>query len=283
MRDRALTVSTLLVGLALLGLQVAYKPPPDPGEVRSIAQMGTAPANWRGRVAPNFDTPLLDGSTFRLADHVGREVVILNFFATWCGPCREEMPELQRYTDSLQGKSVTILGIDVEEKRSLVEDLVKGLHVRFPVALDESGAVARAFGVTAYPTTVIVGADGRIAHYESGAISNADVALGRLVGAQLEALAGARGISREAYLDAWNKEKDKPVVRADEAEKPLTGRALSIAEAMTCPCGCADKVAACTCHTSKQIKERLAAGGFETKSDDDLIRELNREFCGKGM
>jgi thiol-disulfide isomerase/thioredoxin len=283
MQDRLVIVSTLVTGLALLGLQVAFKPPPDPDEVRSIAQMGTAPADWSGRVAPDFDTPLLDGSTFRLADHVGRDVVILNFFTTWCGPCRQEMPELQRYADSFHGKPLIVLGIDVEERRNLVEGLVKELRVGFPVAVDESGAVGRAFGVTAYPTTVVVGADGRVAHYESGAISNADVALGRLVGPQLEAIAAGRGISREAYLDAWSKEKDKPAASTGQAEKPLTGQARRIAEAMTCPCGCVDKVVACTCNTSKQIKQRLAAGGYEAKSDDEVIRELNREFCGKGM
>lgn len=278
MSDRLLKLALLVAGLSVLGYQVWAKPRPSAAEIHQFARGFLDPEAWRERVAPDFELTQLDGSTFRLADRIGEHIIVLNFFATWCGPCRAEMPELERYYQTQAGSGVILLGIDAEEKHVAVESFVKELKLTFPIVIDDAGDVMRLYDVSSFPTTVVIGVDGRVKLYETGAISNADVALGPVVAPQVAALREGRGIGLEEYRRAL---ADQP--RAEGAAAPLEGRARHIAEAMPCPCGCTDKVMACKCATSKAIKARLAKGGYDGKTDVEVMQELNREFCMKGM
>ena len=253
------------------------KPRPGDEDVQAFASDFRDAQFWAGRPAPDFELTLLDGSTFRLADHVGQRVIILNFFATWCGPCRAEMPELERYQQS-QGRAVLLLGIDAEEKHTVVEAFVAETRVTFPVGIDGAGDVLRLYDVDSFPTTVVIGADGRVTLYEVGAITNADVALGPAVLPGLTEIREGRGIARDAYLALLASEAGPTA-----AAPPLMGRGRRIAEAMPCPCGCTDQVIACRCRTATAIKTRLAQGGYDDKTDTEVMEELNREFCMKGM
>jgi thiol-disulfide isomerase/thioredoxin len=272
----ALALTTIL-GMAMLAVHIVAKRQPDPKEVEQYSQHFKTNERWQGRVAADFEIKTLDGETFKLADHVGREVVILNFFTTWCGPCRAEMPELQRFAGEVKGKPIRVIGIDVEEKRETVESFLRELKITLPVALDEPGDVVKKYGIDSYPTTVVIGPDGRIPLYQVGPIMNADVAFDAVLKPGLAAIASATGISREGYLLA-----SAPEVR-DTSTKAvdLEGRAEQIAKAMVCPCGCADKVAPCHCSTAKAIKKRLAAGLPADRTNADVIRALDREFCVK--
>jgi hypothetical protein len=116
--------------------------------------------------------------------------------------------------------------------------------------------------------------------YETGAISNADVAIGTVIKPELAALREGRGITVEAYRAALSQAPQKTPAGAGT---PLEGRGRKIAEAMPCPCGCTDKVIECRCSTASAIKARLAQGGYDGKTDAEVMQELNREFCMKGM
>jgi thiol-disulfide isomerase/thioredoxin len=295
MTDRWLNLSLVITGLALLAVQVSIVESPDPKQIRQMVGQNQEQFAWVGRVAPNLTVPMLDGSSFRVADHVGQRVVVLNFFATWCGPCRAEMPELQRYTQSLAAAKMpfTFVAIDVEEKRSTVEKFLVELKLAgMPIGLDESGDLAKHFAVNAYPTTVVIGADGLVKLYETGGISNADVSLTPTITPEFEAIRQGHGISRELYVTAAAREdpliqlqmKQRDQVKTPEApEPPLDARARHIADTMTCPCGCDDTVSHCSCHTAKGVKAKLAAGGFEKQTDAEVKTALNHEFCMKGM
>jgi peroxiredoxin len=264
--------------VALLAIQVAIKPGFDPAAIRAAAESYGGPSKWIERRAQDFDLPLRDGSTFRLADHVGRDIIVLNFFATWCAPCREEMPELQRYVDDLNNTSshVILLGVDVEEPPDTVDAFVRRLGISFPVGIDDTGALARTFGVEAFPTSVVIGADGRIKLHQSGAISNTDVAFGAIVPRELLALTTTRQPPARAGFVA---PADSPSHVAE-----LTGRALAIAQAMPCPCGCDGmRVITCECQTAKRIRTRLGAGVDSALSDGKVMEALNKAFCMKGM
>lgn len=282
MSDRSLKIAFLLTWIALLAAQVTFKAWPSAEEIRRQAATYSEPKDWRERVAPDFELRLRDGATFRLSDTVGRQAVVLNFFATWCAPCRREMPELQRYHGLHSAKGMLLLGIDAEEKPATVDSFLKKLGLTFPVGIDESGDILRAYDVTSFPTTIVIGADGRVKLREVGAIMNADVALGAVVQPELDAIAAGRGTTKDVYLAALRAELPAEAESRD-GQGTLDARAQQIAAAMPCPCGCSDKVAACSCRTAKGIKARLAKGGFENRTDAEVMQELNREFCMKGM
>ena len=280
MSNRGLKIAIALAGACVLAAQIWAKARPSPNEINQWAHNIAGGAMWKDRVAPDFELTLLDGSRFRLGDRVGRQVIVLNFFATWCGPCRAEMPELERYQKAYKDEGLILIGIDAEEKHTVVESFIREVGTTFPVGIDASGDLMKLYGVTAFPTTVVVGADGRVKLYETGAISNADVALDGIVLPELAAVRDGRGITPDGYRAAL---ASTPAPADGGTTKTLEGRALTIAEAMPCPCGCDDKVAACTCSTSKAIKARLAQGGYDAKTDAEVMQELNREFCMKPM
>lgn len=279
---RLLAIALLWGGL--IAVHAAYKERPDPNQIRLQASRQSAPARWVGRQAPDISLTTLDGTPFRLSDDVGRRVVVLNFFATWCGPCKAEMPELAKYQEKA-GDVVRLVGIDAQETRAVVEPFVSALDLPFPVAIDESGDVLKRFEVQAFPTTIVIGADGRVKVYEVGQITNAEVSLGRAVDRETREIAAGRGITPDAYRALLARGPAGPA--GDRAPKPgeaaLTGRAERIAKAMPCPCGCDDQLPACTCRTAKQIKARLAEGDFGDRSDAAIMEALNQEFCMKGM
>ena len=231
MPQRLLIFVTAVLGAGLLAVHVGAKQRPDPADLTRAANSFQQNARWDGKVAPAFEVEQLDGTKFRLADHVGREIVILNFFATWCGPCKAEMPELDRLAREMAGRPVTILAIDAEEKRDLVGAFIRELGVTFPVAVDDSGAVLKQFGVDSFPTTVFIAPDGTIRLYQVGPVLNADVAFGQLLGTAFADIAAGKGITRASFLEA--QAKAAPGVQAGDAA--LSGRAARIAGDMSCP------------------------------------------------
>jgi thiol-disulfide isomerase/thioredoxin len=277
--DRALAVS-LAISLALLiAANARFKHQPTADELKSHTDGIQQARDWHNRLAPDFALTMLDGSVFRLHEQVGTEVIVLNFFATWCGPCRAEMPELQRYQHANRDNGMLLIGVDAEEKASLVKSFAEKLELTFPIGIDDSGALLKKYDVTSFPTTIVVGADGRVKLRESGAILNADVALGRVIAVEAASIREQKGITPQAFLTALAAEPP----RNRSAAPPANSRAARIAAAMPCPCGCADKVAACGCQTAKGIKARLDETGYEDKTDAQVMEELNKQFCMKGM
>ncbi len=283
MSARVLKLAIAITGALMIAVQVRVKPRPSENEIRMRARTFGGAIEWRGRVAPDFELTMLGGSTFRVSDVVGQKVVILNFFATWCGPCRAEMPELERFQRAHASEGIILVGVDVEEKDEVVKQFVQMLNLTFPVGVDGAGSIAEQYDVDSYPTTVVIGADGRVKQYETGAISNADVALASVIAAEVAELRAGHGISAAVYKQALAAQPPLEASGRPAEDAPLEGRAKKIADAMPCPCGCSDKVSACGCSTSKAIKARLAKGGYDGKTDVEVMQELNKEFCMKSM
>ncbi len=117
---------------------------------------------------PPLALPDLNGRVHRLEDYRG-QVVLVNFWATWCPPCRAEMPSMQRLQDKLAGRPFTILAVDMGETEAEVRDFLKEVPVRFPILMDKDGAALRAWKVRAFPTSFVVDAEGRIRYSLFGA------------------------------------------------------------------------------------------------------------------
>jgi thiol-disulfide isomerase/thioredoxin len=281
-------LALIAAGLSLMGAQWYLKPDVDRDTIARMRGHFTRQSDWAGRLAPDFTLRQLDGASFTLADHIGQRVIVLNFFATWCGPCRAEMPELERYQAARRTDPFLLLAIDVEERPEVVQRYVAQQKLGMPVALDETGDVTRLYEVNAYPTTVVIGADGRVLLYQMGAIANADVAFDNVVPAQIAALRAGKGIGRDAWLAALGKEPPRPATTTARREArtrgpALEGRAKAIVEKMACPCGCSDQLVDCGCKTAQAIKARLVWDKFENQSDAQVMEALNKEFCMKGM
>ncbi|NNM63460.1 MAG: TlpA family protein disulfide reductase [Burkholderiales bacterium] len=121
------------------------------------------------RPTPNFTLPDLDGKPHRLSDYRGR-VVLVNFWATWCPPCRAEMPSIEKLYLSLRNKPFAVLALDQGESLNQVFAYMGQLSPSptFPVLLDSKSAVAHAFGVMGIPTSYLVDPHGKIVRQAVG-------------------------------------------------------------------------------------------------------------------
>jgi thiol-disulfide isomerase/thioredoxin len=122
----------------------------------------------KGEPAPDFTMALADGRFLRLSDLRGRPVV-LNFWATWCGPCRAEMPELVKAAAA--DDELVVLAVDVQEALAPVEEFAAEFEMDFPVVMDTEGAVRQLFRVPGLPTTYFVDREGSIASVVVGPLT----------------------------------------------------------------------------------------------------------------
>lgn len=111
---------------------------------------------------PGFTLRTLDGEPVRSADFTGK-VVVLNFWATWCGPCKEEMPALDRLRRRFAGRDVLLLTVTTDHQRDGIQAFMQRLGLGLPVLLDEDKDVSDRFMVRGLPTTLLIGKDGKVA------------------------------------------------------------------------------------------------------------------------
>jgi thiol-disulfide isomerase/thioredoxin len=112
--------------------------------------------------APDFTLPSLDGPNLTLQEQRGR-VVMINFWATWCGPCRVEMPHLSKLYEKYRGSGFTVLAVNIDEDPHKAASLAKQLGMRFPVLLDTEKKVSRLYDLSTMPSSVLVDRDGACA------------------------------------------------------------------------------------------------------------------------
>jgi thiol-disulfide isomerase/thioredoxin len=132
---------------------------------RDVTTVSGAP----GSEAPDFEAPLLGGGKFHLAAERGHPVVLV-FWASWCAPCRAELPGVEALAKQRAGKPTRIVAVNVENDAALAAEGVAQLHLTLPVAL-EDGSASRAFQVQTIPMTVLVKPDGNVADVLRGSVS----------------------------------------------------------------------------------------------------------------
>jgi thiol-disulfide isomerase/thioredoxin len=122
---------------------------------------------WSGGATPPLALRDVRGKEHKLADYRGK-VVVLNFWATWCDPCREEMPSMQRLQDKLAGKPFAILAVDYGEGVPRINDFLKKVPLRFTVLLDRDTSAATAWKVKVLPTTMVIDTEQRVRYIVVG-------------------------------------------------------------------------------------------------------------------
>jgi thiol-disulfide isomerase/thioredoxin len=120
---------------------------------------------------PNAIT-LLDGGSVEIADYEG-QVLLVNFWASWCPPCRAEMPELQAYYDQYQDNGLALLMINSGEAEDTARSFIQQSGFTFPVGIDPTNRISDNYGINALPITLVYDQDGEIVYRHSGLISRA--------------------------------------------------------------------------------------------------------------
>jgi len=152
----------------------ASNPPAGTGVVALDAarnHTGKPPSPEKGRAAPDFRLATLDGKRVRLSDLQGKTVLI-NFWATWCAPCRQEMPEIVRAYSQYHDKGFEVVSVDEQEDPGTVRKWVDAFGMQFPVVMDVSGQVGQTFRAgNTFPTSMFVDANGVVTDIHYGPMS----------------------------------------------------------------------------------------------------------------
>lgn len=149
---------------------------PDPNAPESFGTYSTL----IGEQAEDFTLEQLDGEAFQLSQHQGK-VIVLDFWATWCGPCIRSIPHLIETTTSYSPDDVLFVGVNHQESATIIQKVLDDHDWGFTVAMDRDGEISRKYLVEGFPQTVVIGRDGRIAHVRLGFSPNLQTELAELI------------------------------------------------------------------------------------------------------
>jgi len=146
-----------------------------------------------GQEAPPFTLDTLDGGTLDLASHKGKEVVVLDFWATWCGPCRQAMPVVDSVADAYKDKEVAFYAVNLKESPEKVRKFVENNELELPIALDRKGEAQRLYRASSIPRTVVIGKEGKIQSVHRGFSPQ----LGKQLSDELDTLLAGESLAEE--------------------------------------------------------------------------------------
>jgi peroxiredoxin len=171
-RNFALAIVALLIGIFLVNLFQDQQEKKAREEADQLAKesMDLSDAKQgltQGDLAPDFTLTTLDGEEVKLSDYQGKKV-ILNFWATWCPPCKAEMPHMEQYYEkNAKKEKVEILAVNLtsqDEGEKAVQQFVDGYELTFPILMDEKGDIGDEYRAFTIPTTYMIDTNGLIQH-----------------------------------------------------------------------------------------------------------------------
>ncbi|WP_019243552.1 MULTISPECIES: peroxiredoxin family protein [Bacillus] len=173
MKKNLLTIAILIIAVAIIVVNI-WKPSDVESEkkissekeanTKEVSEIEQQSSLEVGAKAPDFELKTLDGQQVKLTDFRGKKV-ILNFWATWCPPCKAEMPHMQNFYLKNQNKDVTLLAVNLtssDKGLDVVDEFVKDYQLTFPILLDTEGVVGNMYKVYSIPTSYILDSKGII-------------------------------------------------------------------------------------------------------------------------
>ncbi|QDR80170.1 TlpA family protein disulfide reductase [Sporomusa termitida] len=162
----AITVIAMTIAIGFVAMQPANVLPPETN--KPAVDTGVIV----GKVLPGFTLAAVDGKPVTVTP-AGR-IIVLNFWATWCPPCREEMPELNAFSEK-HGGNVSVYLVNVQESQATVANFLNQNQYNMSCLLDTDGTVAKTFRINAIPTTLVVDKQGLIKYRKSGPVTMAEL------------------------------------------------------------------------------------------------------------
>lgn len=160
-------INFLLAGVLIIGAGVAFIWLNQPVSTATASDAAAATV----RPAPNFTLKTLSGETTSLADYRG-QVVLVNFWASWCPPCVAELPTLHQFYLSHKSDGFVVLAVNAEENESTIRNYIEQKGYTFPVLVDDAAIAADAYDIRAIPASFIVDKDGNIQYIHRGEIDS---------------------------------------------------------------------------------------------------------------
>ena len=142
----------------------SFTPPEGASKVTTFG----APTLTPGQVAPTFELDLLGGGKMNLADHKGKDVVLLDFFASWCGPCRQAMPIVDKVAENFKDKGVVLYAVNERETDAQAKAFADQAGIKCKIAMDKDGSVGNKYVVDSLPRMIIIDKDGTVQAVHKG-------------------------------------------------------------------------------------------------------------------
>lgn len=138
--------------------------------LRQSAPSTAGPSALEGSIAPSFTIADATGHPAGLADYRGK-IVVMNLWASWCPPCRAEMPELEGFYQAFRGRNVMVIGVDEGESAARAQAFARALRITYPILIDASQQYGRVYAALGLPTTIVVDARGVVVHGFDGPLT----------------------------------------------------------------------------------------------------------------
>ncbi len=164
---KSIIKTSILIGLAAIIAYALYN------NFLDIKNSGNVVAS--GDQAPDFQLTTLEGETVKLSDYKGQGV-FLNFWASYCPPCKEEMPYMQSHYEVFKDKGVVILAINIGEPKHVVESFVSENGFTFPILLDPNQEVVNSYGVVAIPVSFLIDENGKVVDRITASLTESQIA-----------------------------------------------------------------------------------------------------------
>jgi len=188
MNSRLNLILICVLGILMLTIHYYLKEDFDREIADSFTDSIKRARHLQNKPAKEFELTFVDGRQYKLSEDLGKRVVIVNFFATWCAPCKKEVPELVKFYSDLR-KEVELIGVSIGEDKETVDEFIERYGINYPIALVKSKSqIVKDYDISSYPTTVVIGIDQKIDLYETGAIYNAQIVLDQVINKNMKIL-----------------------------------------------------------------------------------------------